>query len=475
MPTPIEFPTSSFPDAHPAESQGRLLNVYAEPEQQQTVWKRIPGTTYFADVTMNEPRGFLESDGYIYGAYETHVQKIGPDGSVTTLGGLLEGSDRVTWAKNNAYPTRHKVVVTDVGVFSVSTSAISSFPGSVLPPNPTSCCHLDGYLFFTYRDGQIWATDLNSLTVNALSFTRADANPDGLLRGIVSGRQLFAMGQSSIEVYQDTGSSPFPLSRAAVIPVGLAGTFCAAGGNETDGWDSSPLFVAADGTVRQLQGYEPKIVSTRAVERFIANVADRTELDAYVYTFLGHSIWGLRGTGERQGDTCWEYNTSTGQWHERRSLGTFSWRGKKTIRAWDKWFCGDTLSTELREINVAAQDERGQALPCRIESKLMTNFPARMAIARADFKFAQGVGIVTGADPVQTNPRAEISWSDDGGGHWARPLQRTLGREGEYGWSVRVNRTGMSTPQGRRWRIDFADRVPYVFVGATMELEERAS
>jgi hypothetical protein len=486
--TPIEFPQSSFPyfyGNHPAESQGRLLNVFVEQEQQQSVYKRIPGTLKYTDVGKNHPRGFIESDGFVYGAYEDCVVRIELDRTVTVLSGALPGTDRVTWAKNNQLntPPRDMVAVCEAGVYAVTPSSVGPYPGTILPPNPTSCCSLDGYIFFTYANGRIYATGLNTLgsnrpppddaDIDPLSVTTAEANPDGVLRGIVSGRQLFAMGQASIEVYQNVGSSPFPLARAAVIPVGIIGTYAAAGGNETDGWDSMPLFVAADGTVRQFRGYEPTIVSTRAVERFIESVANPASLTAYVYTFYGNSIWGVRADGGTPQERCWEYNTSTGQWHERQSQGYFTWRGHRTIRSWGKWLVGDVGSTHLRAIEATAQGEEFDQIPCRIESKVMRNFPDRLAISRADFSFAQGSGIAAGQNPIQTDPVAEISWSDDGGGTWSRPLRRTLGRQGQFGWDVRVNRTGLTTKAGRRWRIDFADPVPVTFLGATMDVEAR--
>jgi hypothetical protein len=477
MATPIEFPQSSYPNhfaSHPAESQGRLLNVYLEQEAQQGVYKRVPGTRFFRDIGASGPRGFIESDGYVYGAYEGCIKRISADGTVTTLTGTLPGTDRVTWAKNNqlATPPRGMAVVANGTAFSVTPTAVTPYPG--LPGGtPTSVCHLDGYLFFTYLNGQIWATGLNDLTIDGASFTTAESNPDGLLRGIVSGRQLFAMGQASIEVYQNVGANPFPLARAAVIPVGLIGTHAAAGGNETDGWDSAPLFVAADGTVRQFAGYDPKIVSTRTVERFISLQSDPMQLTAYVYTYFGNSIFGIRGNGGTPVERTWEYNTSSGQWHERQSQGLFTWRGHRTIRAFGKWLVGDSETTELRFIDATAQGEHFDQLPCRIESKNMKNFPDRLAVSRADFMFAQGTGVADGQVPIGTDPVTEISWSDDGGGTWSRPLRRTLGKQGEFGWDVRVNRTGMTTKAGRRWRVDVADPVAFVFLGATMDVEPR--
>jgi hypothetical protein len=479
--TPIEFPSSSFhydlPGLQPTESQGRLLNCYVEQEKEQATYKRVPGTVFFTDVGANHPRGFIESDGFVYAAYEDVIKRISADGVVTELAGTVTGRHRVTWAKNNqmATPPRGLVMVSDVGAYAVTPTTVGPYPDGNLPGGPSSVCHLDGYLFFTYGNGRIYATGLNTLSVDPLSLTTAESNPDGLLRGIVSGRQLFAMGPASIEVYQDAGTSPFPLSRTAVIPVGLIGTFAAAGGNETDGWDLTPLFVAADGTVRHLRGYEPVIVSTRAVEHFIAGVEDPSTLTAYVYTFYGNSIWGIRGDGGTPKERCWEYNVSTGSWHERQSQGFLTWRGHRVIRAFDRWLVGDVGSTQLRAIDATAQTEFFDPIPCRLESKIMRNFPERVAVSRADFSFAQGVGIATGQDPIQVDPVVEISWSDNGGGTWSRPLRRTLGRQGEYGWDVRVNRTGLTTKAGRRWRIDFADPVPVVFYGATMDAEARAT
>jgi hypothetical protein len=484
MATPIDFPTSSLPGhfgSHPGESQGRLLNVFVEQEKEQAVWKRVPGTRFFTDVGVRHPRGFIEVDGAVYGAYENVVKRIAADGTVSTLTGVLAGTDRVTWAKNNqlASPPRGVVVVTELGAYVVTPTTVANYPGTILPIRPSSVCHLDGYFFFTYaggdNTGRIYASELNSTDVHSDSFTTAEGNPDGVLRGIVAGRQLFAMGQASIEVYQNVGSSPFPLARSAVIPVGLLGTFAAAGGTETDGWDGMPMFVARDGTVRQFKGYEPVIVSTRTVERFIAAQPDPKQLTAYVYTFLGSSIWGIKGNGGSPDERCFEYNTSSGQWHERQSQGQLTWRGHRTVWAFDRWLVGDAATTELRYMDALAQAEHQDPIPCRIESKLMKNFPAALAVPRADFMFAQGVGIADGQDPIQTNPVVEISWSDDGGGTWSRPLRRTLGRQAEFGWGVRLNRTGMTTQLGRRWRIDVADPVPYVFFGASMDIEERAT
>jgi hypothetical protein len=466
MPSPsIPWPTSSSPGERPAESQGKLVNVYAEQEGEQIVYKRVPGLSLFCDPAEDYPRGFLEVDDVLYAAYEGVVKRITSAGAVTTLTGALVGTGKVTWAKNNA-ATPDVVVVNHLGAYSVTSTTVSTFADTDLPSAPLCCAGLDGYIFFGFNDGKIYATDLNAVTVNALAFTTAEANPDGVARLIVSGRQLFAFGGASIEVFQNVGTSPFPLARSAVIPVGLKGQWAVAGAQ--DGWDGQPIFVASDGTVRQLNGYDPAIISTRAVERSIATITDTTNLEAYVYTFLGQAIWGLRGP-----DFCWEFNVSTRQWHERASYGLDTWRGSQTVRAFDKWLVGDTEGTELLEIDATEREERGNALVCTAESKAVRQFPARFVVRRADFMFSVGVGNASGADATETDPQVMLSWSDDGGATWSTPLQRDLGEQGQYGTMVSLFRCGMTTPHGRRWRWSVSDPVDLIFLGATMDAEER--
>ena len=120
--------------------------------------------------------------------------------------------------------------------FSDSTlSGGSGTPGIVGPfpapytgngrlPQPNSVAFQDGYLFFTIADGRVFATVVNGLTMNGLTFiiiqSRADVT---LLRGIAfSGAMLF-FTTGSFEVWSDAANPPpaFPYSRQVVLPYGL--------------------------------------------------------------------------------------------------------------------------------------------------------------------------------------------------------------------------------------------------------------
>ena len=97
-------------------------------------------------------------------------------------------------------------------------------------------------------------------------------------------------------------------------------------------------------------------------------------------------------------------------------------------------------------------------------------FPQRIRVARADFDLETGVGIVTGTDPIQTDPIVMISYSDDGGVSWSNPMHRPMGRQA-VNKLISVHRTGMSTHHGRQWRLEISDPVYVAVFGGDMSTE----
>jgi len=395
----------------------------------------------------------------LYAAYEDEVVTVTSNGVVVTLTGALSGNQPVTWAQNNKSPTPDVVVVSENGCFSVTTAAVTSFADVDLP-QPNSVTQLDGYLLWTTGDGRIFASDLNDITVNALSFTTCQANPDGLLRGTVSGQQFFAWGQTSCEVYQDVATTPFPLARVTVIPVGLAGQWAIAGFGP--GWDGPQIFVAADGTVRKLVGYDPQVISTKDVERDINSISNKALLKATVYVVGGHSIWSLSTP-----NWTWEYNNSTGYWHERKSLNIDRWRGDQSAYFFNDWYLGDYSSGKILAIDESQFDEDDSAITMTIESGPVKEFPARVQISAAFFDWSTGAAPLVGSDDA-INPSVEISWSFDGGATWVgSQIRASLGTQGEYSRQIRVNRIGLSTHHGTRFRLVTTSPIYKTFAGGT--------
>ncbi|KMO35445.1 hypothetical protein VQ02_17330 [Methylobacterium variabile] len=460
----VPFPTSSGPGAIPGEGSGRLVNVFAAKDGAVVRWYPVPGLDVVAQPKAVAPRGGLVVGASLYLAREDLLFVLRGDGRFSRVG-ALDGSKPVTMARNNRAPVPDVVAVTDVGAFVVTATGVQDYPGTVIG-QPNSVSFLDGYFLFTYADGTIRASGTtaeptNTTAMNDQSYTRAEAKPDGLLRGTVSAGQFFAWGASSVEVYDDAGTSPFPLARSAVIPVGLLGPWCVAGFE--DGWDRQQIFVASDGTVRRLSGYQPEIVSTRAVERFIAAAPRPDSLRACVYTHGGNAIWALsspRGT--------WEFNATVGEWNERMSRGQLRWRAETSIRFNNRWILGDVVTGDVLALNPAGRREAGETITSRIESQPLASFPARTRVSGLEVDITTGQGRAAGAAPIETDPSCLISWSHDGGMSWGNALQRPIGPPGVGGRRVSVGDLGRSTREGLRVAVEVSDPVPFVFKGADL-------
>lgn len=468
---PIPFPVKTSPGAQKQEAGGRIVNGYTEELGDQapnkTVIRRGPGLVNFGTSARSGYRGAIVVNGVLYAGFSGKLEKWTSAGGASVNVGNLNGTKRGFFAANNNTTPDKVFVDPDGNIATFTTSAVTnSYPDADLP-SVNSVDFLDGYLVFTTGDGRAFATDLNSTSVNALSFGKAEAKPDGLLRVVAWGDRLLFFGNISTEVWTDAGTTPFPFARATVIPRGLAGPYCVSGFE--DGFSRGPIWVADDNCVYALQGYTPTKVSTPDIEGLIEAVSDKTTLEATCYMSRGHAFWQLSCP-----DWTWVLDTSTSLWFQRDSYLLDRSRIAGAINAFNLWLTGDTETGNLQEITSTANDEVGSPLRLRIESGPVMNFPAGEVVGRADFYFATGTGIAAGRDPDQTDPDVEISWCDNAL-NWSNPILRKLGRQATPEQLISlVACTGRSSWQGRRWRLDISSGVYASFMFATMSDDPRA-
>lgn len=473
--TAIPFPIGTNPGDHGQESNGRLINAYAEPiGAGVTTRRRVAGMVEFASpATQASPiaglagyRGAMFDGVNLFAAYEDALVYVDEDGIVTEVD-TVSGTDPVFFARNNKSSTPDRVLVCEDGVFTFDETGVTAFADADLPASNCVCFH-QGYFIFTTGDGRAFASGLNATTVNALDFVTAESNQDGLTRPVSFGNSLCLFGPTSTEIFgepiNDTG---FPFSRVTVIRKGLLQNTAICGFE--DGFPGPIMFVGEDFRVHMISGYDPVEISIPSLSRRIKTAYDagsRLEFNTYVaggFTFAALSC----------AEWTWEYNLTTKEWHERESYGATRWRGKYPVRAFGKWLAGDAQSDKIGEIDAAVQDELGEPLISTIESAPVVKFPNRQRVARADFQMTMGVGIATGTDPVQTDPTVEISYSPDGV-NWSAPMLRKIGRQGKADQRVTVTNCGLSGPGGHRWRVRVSDAVPVSLIGGDMQSELKA-
>src|SRR5262245_60922602 len=234
----------------------------------------------------------MEVGGTVYAAYSGKLNKFTSAGGAMAFQSNLSGTASVYFARNNnLIPGPDRVVVTETGAFAITDpTGVSAI---TIPAQPNSVCCLDGYFLFTILSGKVYASDLNSLTVNASSVADIIAKPDLLLRAVAYGGRAHFFGTESTEVWIDIGATPFPLQRAAVVPYGLIGADAVAGWE--DGFGAGLLFVSNDNTVRVLNGYTAEKVSSPDLDRLIARDPNKASILCNVYVVDGHAMFTVTG------------------------------------------------------------------------------------------------------------------------------------------------------------------------------------
>ena len=280
-----------------------------------------------------------------------------------------------------------------------------TFTGTPLPytglgnlPVPSSVAFCDGYFFYTIGDGRVFASVLNSLQVNGLTFITIESHADVLLlRAIEYSGLTFFLTTASCDIWQDVGNPApaFPFNRMTVLEIGLLSATAIAG--QENGF-AQLLWAAQDYGVYYLppQSIVPTKVSTPDVDRAIEQAFHAGDtLAAGCYLFEGHKFWHISSSS-----WTWEFNLNTQQWHERMSLLPSGiqgrWRGMDGHPAFRKFMMGDMQSGNLLWIDDQNFTDVGVPQLFRIESGPVAAFPAAQRLARADFLFDMGVGVTVG-------------------------------------------------------------------------------
>ena len=449
---PFPFPKSSTPGARPNEGEGRYMNCYPITEGQRSYVRRLPGLERVASTGQSGIRGMIDVSGIVYVVWAGSVTAVIGSG-VVTLSGSIPGTDGVTLTRNNKVTSGVSdpdivAVREGGGAYIITVTAVSAYPDADLPTTANSVDFLGGYFLFTIPDGRIFASELNSTDINALSFTTAENRSDGLRRIVVQGNLAYAMGGSTIEPYQNVGTSPFPLQRAAtVLPSGALTTMGVAGFEE--GWSQALYFVASDNTTRALSGYTDTIVSTPDVDRFVSASTTST-LRLMCYTYNGRPFLAMSSDAG-----TWELDVSSGAWHERTSVGTSParWRASCSVYSNDRWLFGDVLTGDILRLSTALL-ENGSAFGGFIQSGQLQDFPARIATAMA-------------ANFTAADMTIYVSWSRDGGTTYSTEIPRSIAHAEKY--ATRVASLGLSTSIGFIIRLRWEGAVDFSFSGATAE------
>lgn len=329
----------------------------------------------------------------------------------------------------------------------------------------------DGYFVFNKTGtGQFQITNLYGTDIDGLDFATAEGAPDLLLSLLVDHREIWLFGESSTEVFFNSGNVDFPFERinGAFIEQGCAAKFSPAKMDNTVYWLTADD--RGQGTVQRAQGYSPQRISTHALEYAIGQMSRIDDAVAYTYQQEGHSFYVLNFPTAQK---TWVYDAAVNLWHER------AWRDPATNELkQDRAICqmafagetivGDWETGKLYVLDLDYFTDNGDPI-ARIRScpHISSSDYKQQFFASLQVDMQAGVGLTTGQG---SDPKAMLQWSTDGGYSWSNELWASIGKIGERRARVKWRRLGRS--RDRVFRVTITDPVRVAMIGASVQLSE---
>lgn len=457
--------------ALPVSAQ-RLVNMYAEANPQDTAAPvtlyGAPGIAERSSGLAGNVRGMVTMGGVLYAVAGNTLYSVASDGTETSRGTVNSGARLVGMAVNQSEPQELVICDGTNGWTYDTTNGLRTINDADFL-SAECVTYQDGYFIFARKDtDQFFISNLNDgRTYTGTDIASAEGAPDLLLNIKSVARNLWLLGETSTEVWFNSGDTSFPFERQAFFPIGCLAKFSAA---EIGG---SLLWLACEGggsgrMIVSTQGGAPQRVSTHAVEEALRDYSTVDDAEAFGYSEGGHFFYVL--TFPTEGAT-WVYDLATGLWHERSSTGLGRWRARCYAHAYGRHFVGDVSSSVIGELDLDTFAEYGDEITFEVTSPPQYADRKRVFFSRLELFFEAGVGLSTGQG---SDPQVWLDWSEDGGRTWsAVEPARSLGGIGEYQTRVVWHRLGSG--RARVFRVRGSDPVKRSLVSAHLEAQAGAS
>lgn len=455
--TPLALALRSNPGRFPQAGSARLINGYAEAADDEgrskwPVWASDGLTNWLTLGGTGGVRAMMPVGYEMVVVAGRLIHTVLADGT-SAIAGDLPTDGPVYMAYNGS-----EVGIVSDGVYKVwAGGAVTEISDPDLI-GPTSIDFIDQYMIFSQADGRWgWSELGNARLIDALDYVTAESNPDPVTRVMRHQRNVVAAGPKSFEWWSNTGSATSVFERVTATDVGVIapGSMAVV--------DQTIAFVAHDKTVRLLNGYQVPRISTHAVERWIAGVAEPERLTATSWTGRGHTFYALSDAS-----ATWVYDLTTSYWHERASYGMDRWRVHQAVEFGGRWIVGDYASPKLYVMSSDAYDEAGDELVMRVQLPAVHAFPDAVTFDALDIDVVPGLGAHPGTGAAQdVDPEIMVRWSDDGGISWGGERRVSTGRMGETVKRVRTTRLGTCRQIGRTFEISASTKTAKGLLGVS--------
>lgn len=455
----------------------RCINLYPEVDESgfgkekevmALLW--TPGLSLLAALGDGPIRGqYRASNGTYYVASGDKIYRVSSDFTSTEIGSLNTETGRVNFADNGT--TLMFVDGEDAYQSTLGSSTISM----LVDPAFGSATHItflnSRFIVNSLGTGRFYWSDLLSTTFDPLSFATAEGSPDNLVALISDKQNLWLWGPDSIEVWYDTGDAinTFARQQGAYIEYGTDAPNSPCLLKNTFFWLSRDE--NGNGMVYAAEGFQPRRISTHAVEFAIQGYANIEDAETWTYQQAGHYFFVLNFP---TADTTWVFDTATNLWHERvyTQMGSFErHRANSHAFVFNKHIVGDYENGNLYELSQSVYTDNGNPITRQRVTPHLTAGLKEVFYSSFQLDAEMGVGADGGVQGE--NPQAMLQWSDDGGHSWSNELWRSFGRIGKRNHRAIWRRLGKS--RDRVFKLTITDPVKVAIIGAQFEAEAGVS
>lgn len=455
----------------------RTVNLYPEASESGTskgvaMLVGAPGLLRFATLPGSDavrPNGTLRfSAAYGIAVVGNQVYRVDITGAYLLLGTCDSATTPVSMASNGTVVMlvtgAHGYVIDPVGA-TVTQITDPDFHGA------DRVDYLDGYFVFNWTGTQRFQiTSILGTDIDSLDFASAEGAPDLLISLICDHRELWLFGETSFEVFYNSGNSDSPIERiqGAFQQQGCAAVHSPARFNGAVAWLSRNE--QGQGMVLQSAGYGWKRISTHAVELAIAGYSSIEDAVGFSYQEEGHEFYMLTFPS---GDTTWVYDANTGLWAERQrrnpTNGAMERHRAVSVMAFaNRIIVGDRTGPYLQTLDLDTYADDGDILPAiRQVGHMGSTDNLFTFVHRVWVDMETGVGLPSGqgSDPIML-----LAISKDGGHTFGSNIEIPMGRIGERKVRAVARRLG----KARDWvfRFTITDPVKRILIGGGAEMEE---
>lgn len=399
-----------------------------------------PGLVLFSELNDGPIRGLYRQAGTFDGDFlavsDEQWFRVDETG-VETLMGSVPGALRTTTA---ATGTR-AITVSDGIAYSTNGTTVTPV---VMPDGRlvSSVAQLNGYFILTeLNTARFYWIEPGQVDPDGLNFATTESSPGANRIVVRVGDELWFLKDEGTEVWYPSGDADLPFTRTPGrnYDKGIRNA------DTASRCDNSLVWVGNDGLVYRGDN-APVRISDHGVEEQIRK-ADPLSMRAWSFSYDGHTIYALTldsGT--------WGYDFSSGQWSEFQSYQRDAWRAHVGDQSDLAVIAGDDEEGILYRLDADVSNDNGAPM-----QRILTGGIGVIGAPQRCDSFSLYATTGTATDPL-LYPKARIRWSDDLKIYqdW---IDVTLGKQGDYGLPVRINRLGYMRYPDRLFEIMVTDDV----------------